>query len=66
MRECFDGDLSEDDLYAHLDGGDSIVGNSMATSSPSDEDAAACDEEDSDDLGVSALVAESLGNLLVN
>jgi hypothetical protein len=24
MIECFDGDLSEDDLYAYLAGGDSI------------------------------------------
>jgi hypothetical protein len=57
MIECFDGDLSEDDLYAHLVGGDSVVGDSTATSFASDEDTAACDVEASNDLGVSALVA---------
>jgi hypothetical protein len=66
MIECFDGDLSEDDLYAHLAGGDSVVGDSMATFFPSDEDAVACDVEASNGLGVSTLVAESLGNLLLN
>ena len=57
MIECFDGDLSEDDLYAHLAGGDSVVGDSTTISFPSDEDTAACDVEASNDLGVSALVA---------
>jgi len=66
MIECFDGDLSEDDLYVHLAGGDSVVGNSMTTSLPSEEDVVACDVVASKDLGVSALVVESLGNLLLN
>jgi len=66
LIECFDGDFSEDDLYAHIAGGDSVVGDSTATSFPSDEDAVACDVEASNDLGMSALVAESLGNLLLN
>jgi len=66
MIECFDSDLSEDDLYAHLAGGDSVVGDSTVMSFPSDEDAVAHDVEASNDLGVSALVAESLGNLLLN
>jgi hypothetical protein len=66
MIECFDGDLSDDDLYAHLAGGNSAVGDSTATSFPSDEDAVNCDVKASNDSGGSALFAESLGNILLN
>ena len=50
MSECFDDDLSEDDLYAHLHSGDGFVGDLTAIHFLSDEDAVAC-VEDSGDLG---------------
>jgi hypothetical protein len=66
MIECFDDDLSEDGLFVHLVGGDGVVGDLTVKPSSSDVDASACNVDNSNNLGVSALVTERLGNLLLN
>jgi hypothetical protein len=72
MIDCCDGDLTDCDLYAHMAGDGASVDNahdvsptSSADTAPSGQDASDTDATDVD-LGISALVAEGLGNLLLN
>jgi hypothetical protein len=72
MIDCCDGDLTDCDLYAHLAGDGPSPGDIHDTSSNSAEDSTLSGQDASvatatdDDLGISALVAEGLGNLLLN
>ena len=66
MIDCLDGDLDDHELYAHL------AGQSVAATDSGDDPYQGVGSTDdihpdsTDNLGVSALVAESLGNLLLN
>ena len=66
MLDCFAGDLDDDDLYAHLVGQSDTAAD--FSDDPSQDMASSGDvpPDSEDDLGVSALVAASLGNLLLN
>ena len=72
MIDCCDGNLTDCDLYAHLAGDcaarDSAPDDSPTSSAfiaPSSDGVSDTDAPDVD-LGISALVAEGLGNLLLN
>ena len=72
MIDCCDSDLTDCDLYAHLAGVGASVGSahddsptSSAFTAPSSQGVSDTDAPDVD-LGISALVAEGLRNLLLN
>lgn len=69
MIYCFDCNFVDTDLYAHLVGSDGCNGSSgdfMNDPLLSYKESAVGNFENSGDLGVSVLVAKSLGNLLLN
>ena len=72
MIDCCDGDLTDCDLYAHLAGDCATrdrAPDDPPTSSPfiaSSSDCVSHTDAPDVDLGISALVAETLGNLLLN